>query len=72
MGAPRKKGQGTKRRQLRLTQGALLDTRMGAKLYDLVQDSFGAHQNMLNDCFGNKPVIFQMARNNVNFGVATL
>ena len=32
MGAPREKGQGTKRRQLRHTQGALLDTRMGAKL----------------------------------------
>ena len=27
---------------------------------------------MLNDCFGNKVVTFQMARNNVNFWVATL
>ena len=34
MGSPREKGQGTKRRQLRHTHGALLDTRMGAKLYN--------------------------------------
>ena len=34
MGTPREKGQGTKRRQLRHTPGALPDTRMEPNLYD--------------------------------------
>ena len=34
MGTPPEKGQGTKRRQLRHTPGALPDTRMEPNLYD--------------------------------------